>query len=48
MMKEVGGEGRGGGEGVKNLLAVAMTATWWTIDCVLQLLLCGGGSGANE
>ena len=38
-----------GGEGVRNLLAVVMTATWWMIDCVLQLLLCGsrGSSGKN-
>ncbi len=40
---------RGGvGEGVRNLLVVAMTATWQRIDCILQLLLCGGGSGAKE
>ncbi len=25
-----------------------MTAMWRTIDCILQLLLCGGGSRANE
>ncbi len=49
MMKEVGGEGReGGGKGVRSLLVMAMTATWQTIDCILQLLLCGGGSRANE
>ncbi len=50
MMKEVGGEGREGGEeGVRNLLAVAISATWRTIDCILQLLLvCGGGSRVNK